>query len=217
LLVEDDAGLARALRSGLEQVGYEVTVAGDGNGFSALVERVRPDLTLLDVSLPGGRDGFELARELRVVTDAPFVFITAADGLEDRLAGFDVGADDYVTKPVVLAELSARVRAVLRRAGRLCSAVIEFRDLIVDEQQRVVLRAGERIALTSTEFDLFVTLARQPGRVFSKAQLLTLVWGFDQYSPNLVEVHVSALRRKIDCGPRQLIQTERGKGYVLRP
>ncbi|HXY92912.1 MAG TPA: response regulator transcription factor [Acidimicrobiia bacterium] len=217
LIVEDDRTIATALRIGLRDAGYAVSVAGDGREFDALVTRVRPDLALLDVSLPEGPNGFDLACQFRSLSDAPIVFITAFDSLDDRLASFDVGADDYLPKPFALAELLARLRAVLRRSGRLVSPVIEVRDILVDEQQRVVTKGGTVVHLTGTEFDLLWTLAHAPGRVFSKTQLLSLVWGFDQYAPNLVEVHVSSLRRKLDQGPVRLIHTERGRGYVLRP
>jgi two-component system, OmpR family, response regulator len=217
LVVEDDESLSVALVIGLRAGGYDVSRASDGVRFAELVKTFRPDLVLLDVALPQGPDGFELASEFRSCSDAPIVFITAFDSLDDRLASFEVGADDYLPKPFALAELLARIRAVLRRAGRLVSPVVQIRDLVVDEQQRVVTRAGTVVSVTGTEFDLLVTLARAPGRVFSKAQLLSLVWGFDQYDPNLVEVHMSSLRRKVDTGTVKLIHTERGRGYVLRP
>jgi two-component system OmpR family response regulator len=217
LIVEDDHSLATGLRVGLRRAGYEVITSRDGAGFADHVDEFRPDLALLDVSLPGDRNGFDLAAVWRARTDAPLMFITAADSLGDRLAGFDAGADDYVVKPFALAELIARVRAVLRRAGRLTSPVIEIRDLVIDENTRTVTRAGALIALTPTEFDLLATLARHPGQTFSKGQLLSLVWGFDQYDPNLVEVHVSALRRKLDTTDPRLIHTERGRGYACRP
>lgn len=217
VVVEDDSTLARALGVGLRGAGYEVVVSEDGTGFEEIVERFRPDLALLDISLPGTKDGFDLARVLRRGSDAPLLFITASDTLRDRLAGFEAGADDYVVKPFALAELIARVRAVLRRTGRLQSPVVEVRDLVIDDGRRTVTRDGVLLPLTRTEFDLLATLARSPGQVFSKARLLTLVWGFDQYDPNLVEVHMSSLRRKIDNDATRLIQTERGRGYVLRP
>jgi two-component system OmpR family response regulator len=217
LLVEDDESLAVALKIGLREAGYDVSVARDGRRFEELVLSVHPDLALLDVSLPDGPNGFDLARVLRACSDAPIVFITAHDSLDDRLAGFEVGADDYLAKPFALAELLARVRAVLRRSGRLLSPVIELRDLLIDEQQRTVTKGGEVVPLTATEFELLSTLARNPGRVFSKGQLLSLIWGFDQYDPNLVEVHMSSLRRKIESGAVRLIHTERSRGYVLRP
>ena len=216
-MVEDDAALALAVRLGLQAAGYDVELAADGQGFSEIVDRFHPDLAMLDISLPDGPDGFDLARLLRARSDAPVLFITASDALADRLAGFEAGADDYVIKPFALAELLARVRAILRRAGRMVSGSIEVRDLVIDEQQRVVTRGGAPVPLTAMEFDLLATLARTPGRVFSKAQLLSFVWGFDEYDPNLVEVHVSALRRKIATDGPSLIQTERGRGYVCRP
>ena len=217
VLVEDDRSLATALRVGLGRAGYDVTVTHHGGDFAALIERFRPDLALLDVALPGGRSGLDLAAEWRSRIDAPLLFITASDSLEDRLAGFEAGADDYVVKPFALAELIARVRAVLRRSGRLTSPVVQIRDLVIDEYSRTVTRSGSPVPLTPTEFDLLATLARHPGETFSKGQLLSLVWGFDQYDPNLVEVHMSSLRRKLDDQTARLIHTERGRGYVCRP
>jgi DNA-binding response OmpR family regulator len=217
VVVEDDTSLATALGVGLRGAGYEVVVARDGAGFSELVQQFSPDLALLDIALPGDCDGFELARTLRAGSDAPLLFITASDTLNDRLSGFEAGADDYVVKPFALAELLARVRAVLRRSGRLHSPVIQVRDIVIDEEHRTVRRGGAPLSVTPTEFDLLATLARSPGQVFSKAQLLTLVWGFDEFDPNLVEVHMSSLRRKLHNDTTRLVQTERGQGYVLRP
>ncbi|HYA69461.1 MAG TPA: response regulator transcription factor [Acidimicrobiales bacterium] len=215
LVVEDDRSLALAWRVGLRRVGYEATVVEDGNDLPHLLEQWHPDLALLDVSLPVGPDGFELAYTVRSLLDIPVLFVTAADSLADRLAGFDAGADDYLVKPFALAELVARVRAVLRRTGRLSSPVVEIRDFVLNENDQTVMRSGRRIPLTPTEFDLFMVLVRNAGQVMSKAQLLSSVWGFDEYDPNLVEVHVSALRRKIDRPGSTLIRTERGRGYVV--
>ena len=215
--MEDDDAFALAVRVGLQAAGYEVETSPDGSGFADLLDRFHPDLALLDVSLPDGPNGFALAQSLRRRTDAPVLFLTASDSLQDRLDGFEAGADDYVVKPVALAELLARVRAILRRAGRTLSTCVEVRDLVIDEQQRTARRGGTAIPLTTTEFDLLATLARSPGRVFKKSQLLSLIWGFHDYDENLVEVHVSALRRKLGSDGTTLIRTERSRGYVLGP
>jgi DNA-binding response OmpR family regulator len=143
------------------------------------------------------------------------VLLTARDGVEDRLLGLRSGADDYVVKPFVLAELVARVEAVLRRLGRLRTR-LEVGDLVVDVDGRQVTRAGCRIELTATELDLLIFLAGRQGRVVGKAQLLAAVWGYDDYAANLVEVHVSALRRKLEAHGPRLLHTVRGAGYVLR-
>jgi len=216
LLVEDDAALRDSVAAGLDASGFMVAAEPDGTAIDEVIERFRPDIGVLDVRLPNGPDGFEIAARLRDRTGIPLLFITAADSLEERLRGFDVGADDYIVKPFALAELLARLRAILRRSGRLTSAVIEIRDLVVDEASHVAQRAGVNLNLTDTEFELLRLFARSPGRVFSKAQLLSLVYWFDDYDPNLVEVHVSALRRKMEAHGPRLIHTIRGAGYELR-
>lgn len=216
LVLEDDGSLREALEMVLEGAGYDVKTISDGTNVMEVVEVFRPDLAILDVFMPLGPDGFEVGATLRRSLEIPVLFVTAADALEDRLRGFEIGADDYLVKPFAMAELLARARVALRRAGRLSSPTREVCDVVVDEASRVAFRAGTQLDLTPTEFDLLCTLAREPGVLFSKVMLLTLVWGFEEFSPNLVEVHVSALRRKLEAlGPR-LIHTERGKGYVIR-
>jgi two-component system, OmpR family, response regulator len=217
LVVEDDASLRSAVTAVLDSAGYEVRAVPDGLEVDAVVEAFRPDIAILDVRLPAGPDGFEIGRDLRALLGIPLVFVTAADALEDRLHGFEIGADDYLVKPFAMAELLARVKAVLRRAGRLSSPTWEVRDLMIDEANQLVSRAGTMIELTKTEFDLLCVLAREPGRVFSKLQLLSVVWGFEEFAPNLVEVHISALRRKLEVTGPRMIHTERGEGYVIRP
>jgi two-component system, OmpR family, response regulator len=216
LIIEDDGTLRSALTQALEMVGYEVRALEDGTEVAQAVESFRPDLVGIDVYLPHGPDGFEVAKQVRSLSSVPMVFLTAADGVRDRLRGFDLGADDYVVKPFSMAELLARVRALLRRAGRLTSATWEVRDLLVDEQNRVVIRADQAVDLTPTEFDLLCLLGRSPGRVYSKAQLLSEIWGVGVTDPNLVEVCMSSLRRKLDAHGPRLIFTQRGRGYFLR-
>jgi DNA-binding response OmpR family regulator len=216
LLVEDDSTLRTALVEVLEREELRVRAVGTGDEAQREAERFRPDVAILDVGLPGSMSGFDVAAWLRGRGGTAVLFLTAADALDDRLRGFDLGADDYLVKPFAVAELVARLKAVLRRSGRLASRTIEVRDLVVDEATRVAIRAGNELTLTPLEFDLLLVLAKHPDEVFTKRQLLALVWGFADFDPNLVEVHVSALRRKLEeHGPR-LIDTARAAGYVLR-
>jgi two-component system, OmpR family, response regulator len=216
LVVEDDAALRDSLVVALRAEGYEVEAAADGATGLEAVEVFRPDLAVLDVRLPSGPDGLELSRQLRARGDVPVLFLSALGGLEDRLAGFEAGGDDYLTKPFSTSELLVRIQALLRRSGRLEARAWQVGDLVVDEAARIVTRGGVPVSLTRTEFDLLAALGRSVGTVVSKARLLALVWGFETYDENLVEVHISALRRKLEeLGPR-LVHTVRGVGYVLR-
>jgi two-component system OmpR family response regulator len=214
VLVEDEEPVRNAVKRALVREGIAVTAFDDYPGPD-LVLAAAPDLAVLDVLLPSG-DGFELGRRLRAARDLPIIFLTARDAVEDRLDGFALGADDYLVKPFALEELLARVRAVLRRTGRL-GAAIEAGEIVVDEQAGLATRAGLPLELTPTELRLLAYLVRQRGMVLSKHQLLTQVWGYDAYDPNVVEVHVSALRRKLETHGPRILQTVRGLGYRLDP
>lgn len=216
LVVEDDVAVRDAMAASLRTEGHEVLALSEGTELDRHLQEFRPDLVVLDVRLPVGPSGLALGRRLRASSDVPLIYVTAADALDDRLSGFDVGADDYLTKPFSVAELAVRVRALLRRAGSLSSDTWQVGDLVVDEAARMVQRAGQPVELTRTEFDLLLALGRRRGQAMSKEHLLAAVWEFASYDPNLVEVHVSALRRKLEAlGPR-LVHTVRGVGYVLR-
>lgn len=216
LVVEDDQPIRSALDVALRGEGYEVRAEPDGTAIDKVAAQFRPDLAILDVRLPAGPDGYGLARILRGSNDMPVLFLTAADGIEDRLAGFRAGGDDYLVKPFSMAELLARAQALLRRAGRLASPVWQVGDLVIDDGARAVVRAGEKLDLTRTEYELLSALAQHPGQVLSRVQLLTQVWGFDAPDSNLVEVHLSALRRKLEAHGPRLIHNLRAVGYVLR-
>jgi len=208
LVVEDDDTIRSALVAAVESRGWTAEGAVDGSRLEQQLDAFRPDLVLLDWMLPG-RSGIELARVVAAAGDAGMMLLTAKDGVDDKLRGFGVGVDDY------LAKLVARMTAILRRRGRAPS-VLQVGDLLVDLEAGAVVRAGATIVLTGTELRLLAFLAGERGRTLSKTQILTQVWGYDSYDPNLVEVHVSSLRRKLEeHGPR-LIQTVRGIGYVLR-
>ncbi len=216
LVVEDDECIRHALEAALRRESYEVRSEADGSAIRDVAMRFLPDLAVLDVRLPEGRDGFGIARVLRSIDDVAVLFLTAADSLSDRLAGFEVGGDDYLVKPFSMAELLARVQALLRRSGRLHSPVWQIDDLVIDDSSRVVLRGGTILDLTKTEYDLLAVLAQHRGQVLSKIQLLTQVWGFEAYAANLVEVHISSLRRKIEAHGSRLVHTVRSVGYTLR-
>jgi DNA-binding response OmpR family regulator len=214
VLVEDEDQVREAVERALRREGITVTDFADYPGPD-LVLAAAPDLAVLDVLLPSG-DGFELAKQVRAARDLPIVFLTARDAVEDRLYGFELGADDYLVKPFILEELLARVRAVLRRTGRL-GAAIEAGDVVVDEQTGLATRAGSPLGLTATELRLLAYLVRHRGLVLSKHQLLTQIWGYDAYDPNVVEVHVSALRRKLEAHGSRILETVRGLGYRFDP
>lgn len=204
-----------ALEVALSGEGYEVRSECDGSFITEAVHEFRPDLSVLDVRLPG-LDGYEIARLLRSYTDLPLLFLTAADSVEERLAGFQAGGDDYLVKPFVMAELLARVRALLHRSGRLRHTPLNVGSLLIDEPARHVTYHGHDVTLTRIEYELLAALATPPGRVQSKIQLLLAVWGYDAYDDNLIEVHMSSLRRKLETHGPRLVQTVRGVGYVLR-
>jgi two-component system OmpR family response regulator len=212
VVIEDEAAVRASIESALEQEGLAVSVFADRVAVEA-IEATMPDLVILDVGLPGG-DGFELARQLRARRDVPIVFLTARDAVDDRLRGFEIGADDYLVKPFALEELLARVRVVLRRSGRHTEP-LEVGDVLVDEQAGVASRNGQSLGLTPTELRLLAFLVRHRGFVLSKSQLLSQVWGYDAFDPNVVEVHVSALRRKLEAHGPRLLETIRGLGYRL--
>jgi len=212
LVVEDAEAIRTAVLAGLTEAGFGAAGRVDGRTIEQDLESFRPDLVVLDVMLPG-RDGFAILDVVRRHSDAGVVMLTARDAVDDRLRGLHGGADDYVVKPFALAELLARVTAVLRRMGRTPS-VVQVGDLLVDAAAGSVRRGGLPIELTATELRLLDYLADQRGRVVSKGQILTRVWGYTDYDPNLVEVHISALRRKL--GEPRLLHTIRGLGYVLR-
>ncbi|HEX3542319.1 MAG TPA: response regulator transcription factor [Acidimicrobiales bacterium] len=216
LLIEDDLSVREAVVIAFEGLGFLVRAQPTGEQLTSVIDEFRPDVAIIDVQLPSGPDGFALARQVISQAGVPVVFLTAADSLDDRLAGFESGGDDYIVKPFAMSELLARVRAVLRRSGRLHSPVAEIRDLLIDDNAKLAMRGGVVLDLTPTEFELLSVLARSPNQVFSKGQLLSQIWGFDSYDPNLVEVHVSALRRKLDAHGPRLVHTVRSRGYVFR-
>jgi DNA-binding response OmpR family regulator len=217
LLIEDDLAVREAVAIAFGELGFRVEAQATGEEVAALMTDFRPDVAIIDVQLPSGPNGFDVARQVISLGGVPVVFLTAADGLDDRLAGFEAGGDDYIVKPFAMSELLARVRAVLRRSGRLQSPVLEIRDILIDDNAKQARRNGVELDLTPTEFELLSVLARSPNQVFSKGQLLSRIWGFDSYDPNLVEVHVSALRRKLDAHGPRLVHTVRSRGYVFRP
>jgi heavy metal response regulator len=218
LLVEDDKKVASFIRKGLEEEGYAVDVAADGEaGLFMGLDRLH-DLIILDVMLPK-KPGFQVLRELRQAKVAtPVLMLTARDTVEDKVQGLDAGADDYLTKPFVFAELLARVRALLRRRAEARSPRLQVADLLLDPATRSVTRDGQPITLTNREFALLEYLMRNAGRVLTRTAITEHVWDYDFDSgTNVIDVYVNYLRKKIDAGHEpKLLHTVRGAGYVLR-
>ena len=217
LVVDDEPQLVKVLRSYLEQAGFRVVTANDGQMALAQYKHEKPDLILLDLNLPG-LDGIDVARRLRATSNVPIIMVTARVEETDRLIGLELGADDYVTKPFSPREVVARVRAVLRRAEAepTTPEIIRVADIAIDLTRHTVTRAGEPIDLTPTEFGLLVALAREPGRAFTRLQLLEAAQGdaFEGYE-RTIDAHIKNLRAKIEPNPKKpkYILTVFGVGY----
>lgn len=222
LVVDDEVNIAELVAMALRYEGWQVATAHTGRDAVATAKQERPDVVVLDLMLPD-IDGMEVLQRIRGHDPTlPVLFLTARDAVEDRVAGLTAGGDDYVTKPFSLEELVARLRALVRRAGVAAAAqgesALRVGDLVMDEDSREVVRDGDEIMLTATEFELLRYLMRNPRRVLSKAQILDRVWNYDfGGDANVVELYISYLRKKIDAGREPMIHTVRGAGYVLKP
>ena len=218
LVVDDEPSIADAVATALRYEGFETREVGSGKLAERTVAEFAPDLVVLDVMLPD-LDGFALARRLRERGNrVPVIFLTARDATEAKVEGLALG-DDYVTKPFSLAEIVARVHAVLRRTNAIDppGAELRFADVVLNDETREVWRGGSPISLTRTEFDLLRYLMQNPRRVLSKRQIMDQVWNYDfRGDANVVETYVSYLRRKLDALGPSLIQTVRLVGYALR-
>lgn len=220
LVVDDESNISDLLKVSLKFQGFEVETADSGQAALEIVEDYQPDAFILDVMMPG-MDGFTLLNKLRAKGhDAPALFLTAKDGVEDRIHGLTIGADDYVTKPFSLEEVITRLRVILRRVApedEKESNVITYEDLTLDDDMHEVTKAGKVVDLSPTEFKLLRYLMVNAEVVLSKAKILDHVWNYDFGGDgNVVESYVSYLRRKIDTAEPRLIHTVRGVGYVLR-
>jgi len=217
LVVEDELEIARVVRDYLRNAGFEVIVVGDGGSAVASVRSAKPDLLVLDLGLPG-RDGLDVAREIRRWSDTPIVMLTARGDETDRIVGLEIGADDYVVKPFSPKELVARVRAVLRRTRTAARGdeIVRAGDVEIDTAKMRVSVGGSQVDLTPTEFQLLATLAREPGRVFTRSQLLDAVHGvaIESYE-RAIDAHVKNIRRKIEPTPGspRYVETVHGVGY----
>ena len=217
LIVEDEAGVAGFVRQGLTEAGYVVDVARDGSEGLEYALAFEYDVVVLDIMLPK-MNGLDVLREMRGKrVKTPVLLLTARDGVDDRVHGLDVGADDYLVKPFAFPELLARIRALLRRPPLQAGNLLCMSDLEMDISQHEVRRAGEHIELSPREFSLLELLLRHPNQVLTRTQIVEHVWNFDFYSDtNVVDVYIGYLRRKIDLGfASPLIQTVRGVGYRL--
>jgi DNA-binding response OmpR family regulator len=215
LVVEDEATIAQAIAARLTREGFEVQTASDGVSGVEAAQRLKPDLVVLDIMLPG-IDGLEVCRRIQAERHTPILMLTARDSETDMLVGLGVGADDYMTKPFSVRELVARTHAILRRVDRSGSAsskILKFDRVEIDAGTRRVRKGDEEIHLTPIEFDLLYRLASRPGFVFSREQLLQDVWGYpDGSGARTVDSHIAAIRRKLGS---ELLRTVHGVGYAL--
>ena len=220
LAVEDDERIRSALKLALEDEGWTVEAAASGEDAIEAFERHPADVVLIDIMLPG-IEGFELCRTIRRTSDVPIVMVTARNDTHDIVAGLEAGADDYLTKPFAPKELSARIRALLRRIRpvQMGHEKLVFGDLELIPEEGKVLKAGDEVHLTKTEFRLLCELAENRGKVFSREELLDKVWGYDYFGDGrLVDVHIRRLRTKVEADPAnpRHVVTVRGLGYRLQ-
>ncbi len=221
LTVEDDDRIRQAVKLALEDEGWDVDEADTGERALDQFKDVEADVVLIDIMLPG-IDGFEVCRSIRRASDVPIIMVTARNDTHDVVAGLEAGADDYLTKPFAPKELSARIRALLRRSRTSDTGSMEritVGDLVISPDEGVVTKEGEELHLTKTEFRLLVELASQPGKVFSREVLLERVWGYDYFGDGrLVDVHIRRLRTKVENDPAspRYVVTSRGLGYKLQ-
>jgi two-component system response regulator MprA len=215
LVVDDEPAVRAALERALRLEGYDVELAADGGEALHRLAHAAPDAVVLDVLMPNV-DGLEVVRRMRDARDqTPVLMLTARDAIDDRVAGLDAGADDYLVKPFALAELNARLRALLRRSAENGAPVLRFGELTMDTRTRQVTRAERTIDLTRTEFNLLELFLRNPRQVLTRSLIFDRVWGYDfGPSSNALEVYIGYLRRKL--GEPRLIHTVRGVGYALR-
>ena len=219
LVVEDEQRIAQFLKKGLAEKGYVVDAVGNADAALELLSGSPPDLIILDLMIPGSRDGLELCRELRSRgVRSKILMLTARDTVQNKIEGLDAGADDYLVKPFSFRELLARIRALLRRTEIVEPGPLVFQDLSYEPESREVVRGDETVRLTVREGALFELLLRRRGKVVSRSEIQARIWedSFD-LSTNIIDVYINALRKKIDGGDREkLIQTVRGVGYRVR-
>ena len=222
LTVEDDERIRQAVKLALEEEGWTVTEAGTGEAAMDSFLETPPDVVLIDINLPG-IDGFQVCRQLRRESDVPIIMVTARADTHDVVAGLEAGADDYMTKPFAPKELSARIRAMLRRSRNAEQGNmqrVKVGDLEISPEEGMVTQDDAEVHLTKTEFKLLCELASQPGKVFSREVLLERVWGYDYFGDGrLVDVHIRRLRTKVEPDPAspRYVVTARGLGYKLQP
>lgn len=216
LVVDDEETIIEFLQMGLQYEGFTVEVATDGETAIEVYRRTKPDLVILDWMLPG-KDGLEVCRRIRTMGDTPVIMLTAKGDVDDRVTGLDAGADDYIPKPFKFKELLARMRAVLRRRNVSFGQILTVGNIALNRETREVTRQGNPVELTPREFDLLELFMAHPRQVFSRETIMNRIWGYDFIGDtNIIDVHISYLRTKLGDADRNLIQTVRSVGYVMR-
>lgn len=216
LVIEQSMAVRVALVAAFHDMGCQVRAEAEGRDLARLVHQFQPDLAVIDVRVSAGAYGYRATRRLKAAGELPAVILTGVETLGGRLTTLVAEGVEHVGEAFTVAEVLVRARPLLARARRLPSAPLHAGDLVVDDSARKVRRAGAEIELTRTQYDLLVMLCRHPGQILTKRQLLVSVWGFDGFDENLVEVHLSALRRRLEAHGPRLIHTVRGVGYILR-